>query len=58
MNVEKVMFVNARGFKEYAVRFRKSPFHRWEWVKDEKGNNKVSNFAEADIIEHKIKEGK
>lgn len=48
MKAEKVMFVNARKFKEYAVRYKRNFFAKWEWVKDENGNNKVTNFAEAD----------
>lgn len=52
------MFVNARGFKEYAVRYRKHPWSRWQWVKDERGNNQVTNFAEADaVIDRLMKEG-
>lgn len=50
MKAEKVLFVNARGFKEYAVRFKRNIFAKWQWVKDEKGNNKVMNFAEADAV--------
>lgn len=48
MKTEKVMFVNARGFKEYAVRYKSGLFAKWQWVKDEKGNNKVMNFADSD----------
>jgi hypothetical protein len=50
MKVEKVMFVNARGFKEYAVRYKKGPLSRWEWVKNEKGENAVYNFAGSDAV--------
>ncbi len=54
MKAEKVMFVNARGFKEYAVRYKRGLFAPWQWVKDEKGNNKVTNFADADAIIGKL----
>lgn len=50
MKAERVLFVNARGFKEYAVRFKRNILAKWQWVKDEKGNNKVMNFAEADAV--------
>ena len=50
------MFVNARQFKEYAVRYKKGPFTSWQWVKDDKGNNRVTNFAEADAIVAKLNE--
>ena len=50
MKAERVLFVNARGFKEYAVRFKRNIIAKWQWVKDEKGNNKVMNFAGADAV--------
>lgn len=50
------MFVNARQFKEYAVRFKKNPFAPWQWVKDDKGNNRVMNFAESDAVIAKLNE--
>lgn len=56
MKTEVIMFVNARQFKEYAVRFKKNLFAKWQWVKDDKGNNRVTNFAEADAIVTKLKE--
>ena len=52
------MFVNARGFKEYAVRYKAHPFSKWQWVRDEKGNNQLSNFAVADAIVGKLTEDK
>lgn len=50
MKAEKVLFVNARGFKEYAVRYKRNIFTPWQWVKDDKGNNMVTNFANADAL--------
>lgn len=58
MKAEKVMFVNARGFKEYAVRYKAHPFAKWQWVRDEKGNNQLTNFAIADGIVGKLTEDK
>lgn len=56
MKTEVIMFVNARQFKEYAVRFKKNLFAKWQWVKDDKGNNRVTNFAEADAVVAKLHE--
>lgn len=57
MKVELIMFVNVREFKEYAVRYKKGIFSKWQFVKNAKGSNALFNFANASLKRDELLNG-
>lgn len=57
MKAEKVMFVNGHGFKEYAVRFKRSALSPWEWFTDHRGRPMLLSDAMADAAIETLKNG-
>lgn len=57
MKAEKVMFVNGHGFKEFAVRFKRSTLSPWEWFTDHRGRPMLFSSAMADAAIETLKDG-
>lgn len=56
MKTELIMFQNCKEFKEYAVRYKKGIFSKWEFVKNDKGRNALFNYAGATAEVEKLLE--
>lgn len=57
MKTEIVLFVNQKGFKEYAVRFKKHIWSKWKYSADFAGRNALYRLQDAVAAEKKLIDG-